>query len=268
MPELPEVENTRRYLEEAGLVGSVFTGVSVGWANAFRLPGLEDFVLSLPGSRVEAVQRRAKYLLLPLNTGNTLILHLGMAGGLLIQPKSSPPHSMVRNAFALTNDQEMRFIDPRKFGKIWLAENVATVLPPLGPDPLSEGFTVEALAKSLGKRNIPIKPLLLEQSIAAGVGNLYADESLYLAGIHPLRLASDLSKEEIPHLRDSIVKVLTSAVASYDRRRAEAPLESPLKLVTWTIPRSAGAPCARCGNPISMTTVRGRTTFFCTKCQH
>jgi formamidopyrimidine-DNA glycosylase len=267
MPELPEVENTRRYLVEAGLPGRTFTGADIGWARTVKNPTLEEFVLGLPGSRVKAIQRRAKYLLLPLDTGSTLIFHLGMAGGLVIQPKSQPSHPMVRHCFSLDDGRELRFLDPRKFAKIWLAADSSVVLPPLGPEPLSEGFTSKALAARLGSRKVPIKALLLEQSVTAGLGNLYADESLYLAGIHPWRLAAELSDSQIACLQAAIVKVLTSALAQYDQGRADPSLEPPLKLMTWTIPRRLGASCLRCDGPISSIRIRGRNTYFCPQCQ-
>ena len=267
MPELPEVENTRRYLVEAGLPGSIFTGTEIGWAKIVRRPSLEEFVLGLRGSRVEGVQRRAKYVLLPLDSGATLVLHLGMTGGLCVQPKSEPGPPMVHHRFALDDGRELRFQDSRKFGKMWLVANVSEVLPPLGPEPLSQDFTPAALAQRLGERNVPIKALLLEQSIVAGMGNLYADESLYLAGIHPLRLASQLSRHEIARLRDTIVRALTDALAHYDLGRADPLQAPPLRLVAWTLPRQVGQPCHRCGRPISSLRVRSRSTYFCSQCQ-
>ena len=190
MPELPEVENTRRYLVQAGLPGRTFTDADIGWANSVKRPALEDFLLELPGSRIQAVQRRAKYILLPLDTGFTLILHLGMTGGLRLQPTSDPSDPMVRHRFSLKDGWELRFLDSRKFAKLWLVSEPASVLPTLGPEPLSEDFTPEALASGLARRHLPIKALLLEQSVVSGLGNLYVDESLYLAGIHPLRPAA------------------------------------------------------------------------------
>jgi len=270
MPELPEVENARRCLVQAGLPGRTITGFRTGWPKTVRKPALEEFVLGLGGRRMEAVHRRAKYILVPLDTGATLILHLGMAGRLRLQPGSQPSHPMVHHVFFLDDGRELRFQDGRKFGKLWLAQDAQDameVLPALGPEPLGEDFTAEALAQALAGRNAPVKALLLEQSVVAGMGNLYADESLYLAGIHPLRPAAKLSSQEVACLRDAIVAALTSAVAQYDRSRAESWPDPPLALETWTIPRQPGAPCPRCAGPVSGFRVRGRGTYFCPGCQ-
>ena len=272
MPELPEVENARRSLVKAGLPGRTFTGANIGWAKTVKKPSLEDFVLGLRGSRVQAAHRRAKYILLPLDssdgpTPRTLILHLGMSGGLFVQPQSQAEPPMVRHSFSLDDGRELRFVDGRKFGKLWLVDDPREVLPPLSPDPLEDGFTLELLAQTLSGRNAPIKAMLLEQSIAAGLGNLYADESLFLAGIHPLRSASELSVEEIARLWQSIVEALTAAVAIYDKSRLDNWPDPPRALHAWTIPRTADEPCPRCGGPISSTRVRARGTYFCSRCQ-
>ncbi len=300
MPELPEVENTRRYLIQAGLPGSTFTGVSVGWANALKTPPLEDFVLGLLETKVQEVNRRGKYLLFPLDPGldpgvksgagtgpgtsadtgasrgaqpcaPTLILHLGMTGGLRVQPTDQAPHPMVRHTFSLYSDgegdRELRFIDGRKFGKLWLTDNLEDVLPPLGPDPLSQDFTPDVLGRTLNHRTAPIKALLLEQSIVAGMGNLYADESLFLSGINPMRPASGLSQDELERLRGCIVTAFSNSLEAYDAaRKAEWP-DPPMGLHTWSIPRKDGDPCPRCSGPISGTRIRARGTYFCPRCQ-
>ena len=272
MPELPEVENARRCLLQAQLPGCTFTGANIGWAKTVKKPGLEEFVLGLRGGRVEAVHRRAKYILLPLNvedrkTGPTLILHLGMSGGLRVEPASKPEPPMVRHSFPLDDGRELRFVDGRKFGKLWLVDDPQEVLPLLSPDPLDDGFTAEALAHALAGRSAPIKALLLEQSIAAGLGNLYADESLFLAGIHPLRPASGLSSDEVARLRQSIVDALTFGVAVYDQSRVDNWPDPPRALTAWTIPRSPGEACPRCESPMAVTRVRARSTWFCPGCQ-
>ncbi len=272
MPELPEVENARRCLLQAELPGRTFTGANIGWAKTVKKPGLEDFVLGLRGCRVQAANRRGKYILLPLDSGDgptprTLILHLGMSGGLFVQPQSQAEPPMVRHSFSLDDGRELRFVDGRKFGKLWLVDDPQEVLPPLSPDPLEDGFTTELLVQTLSGRNAPIKALLLEQSIAAGVGNLYADESLFLAGIHPLRPASELSGEEIARLRQGIVDALTAAVAIYDKSRLDNWSDPARALHAWTIPRTADEPCPRCGGLMAVTRVRARSTWFCTECQ-
>ena len=267
MPELPEVENTRRYLIKAGLPGSTFAGADVGWPKALKTPALEDFVLGLLGRRVERIDRQGKYLLARLDGGATLILHLGMTGGLRVQPASQPAHPLVRHTFFLNDGRELRFIDGRKFAKMWLVDDPRDVLPPLGNDPLGDDFTPATLSAALKGRNAPVKALLLEQSIVAGMGNLYADESLFLSGIRPSRPAAKLSKREISKLTDAVKSALTTALAAYNISREEQWPDPPMGMQTWSIPRKEGAPCPRCGGAISGTRIRARGTFFCPKCQ-
>ena len=267
MPELPEVENARRILSRSELIGRIFTGIHIGWAPTVRVPSLEDFVLGLYSRRVEAIQRRGKYILLPLDNGDTFIIHLGMTGGVSAQPSSRELDPMVRHSFDLDDGRVLWFRDPRKFGHLWLTTSLEDALPKLGPEPLSDDFTVEALSSKLEGRSAPIKALLLEQSVAAGLGNLYVDESLYYSGIRPVREAGSLTEEEIANLRSSIVKVLKAAIALYDEARDELWPDPPSALHTWTIPRKAGEPCPRCGTPILGIRLRGRGTFFCPTCQ-
>ena len=267
MPELPEVENARRILIRAELPGRSFTSVRVGWGNSVRSPSVEDFVLGLHSRRVEEIDRQGKYLLLALDSGETLIIHLGMTGGLSIQPQTQAADPMVRHSFTLDDRRELRFRDPRKFGHLWLTPDAGQTLPDLGPEPMSPEFTTEALAAKLAGRNAPIKAMLLEQSIVAGLGNLYVDESLYGAGIHPLRPAHGLDNGEIVRLQGSIVGCLNAATAQYDRARDEEWPDPPSALHTWTIPRKDGESCPKCAAAIAGIRVRGRGTFFCPECQ-
>ena len=275
MPELPEVENTRRYLLEAGLVGRAFTGAKIGWSKTVQTPSAGEFMEELPGTTVQQITRRGKYLLAQLGrngsastTGvSTLIIHLGMTGGLRFQPAEQAAHPMVRHSFGLDSGDELRFQDGRKFGKLWLTDDPDRVLPPLGPDPLGQEFTAAWLEEKLGKRQAPVKALLLEQSIVSGMGNLYADESLFLSGISPERPASEISSKEHLKLKDAIVTALTTALEQYDQSRREAWPDPPMGLSTWSIPRKKGEPCPRCGGPISTIRVRARGTCFCPKCQ-
>ena len=272
MPERPEVENTRRYLSKAGLPGSSLTGVNVGWPNALKTPPLEDFVLGLLDTTVAEISRRGKYLLLSLRRSArpyapTLILHLGMTGGLRVQPASQPAPPMVRHTFGLSNKRELRFIDGRKFAKMWLVDDPQDVLPPLGTDPTGDDFTPETLSQALKGRNAPVKALLLEQSVVAGMGNLYADESLFLSGIRPSRPAAKLTKKDVANLTGAIKSAFATALAAYDKAREEQWPDPPMGLHTWSIPREKGAPCPRCGGAISGTRIRARGTYFCPRCQ-
>ena len=271
MPELPEVENARRCLLRAELPGRTFTKTDIGWSKSVKIPDLEEFTMGLRGAVVQDVHRRGKYILLPLldeeSETRTLIIHLGMSGGLSVQPRSNPLHPLVRHTFSLDDGRELRFEDGRKFGKLWLASNPSEVLPPLSPEPLEGGLTPQLLAESLKGRNAPIKALLLEQSIVAGMGNLYADESLFLAEINPTRSASGLTSKETERLQRSIVSALTASIDKYEIAREESWPDPPRALTGWSHPRAEGAPCPRCGGPFTGTRVRARGTYYCPKCQ-
>ena len=267
MPELPEVENARQVLLRADLPGRTITAVQVGWANTVKSPSLEDFVLGLHSRRIEAVHRRAKYLLLPLDSGDTFIIHLGMTGGVTVQPASRQLDPMVRHTFSLDDGRVLWFRDSRKFGRLFLATDLAETLPDLGPEPFPPDFTADALAGKLAARNAPVKALLLEQSVVAGLGNLYVDESLYLAGIHPAREAGSLVPAEIVALRDCIVQALNAATTLYTEARDAHWPDPPSALHTWTIPRKASEPCPKCATPVVALRIRGRGTFLCPACQ-
>ena len=272
MPELPEVENTRRYLEEQGLVGSRFESANIGWARTIKTPSLEDFVLGIPGRKVTDIGRRGKYLIITLsvNRDNPIsffIIHLGMTGGLRLHPKSKPLPELVRHTFSLQDGRELRFIDPRKFGHMWLVNDWENALPKFGPEPLESEFTIEYLVETCKERKIPIKALLLEQSVIAGLGNLYVDESLYISGIYPNRSASQLEVNEVSTLHNAIITTLNSALRQYDEHREYVSKEPEFGLSTWTIPRKIGEHCRTCDTSINRLIIRGRSSFFCPSCQ-
>ena len=267
MPELPEVENARRILVRAELPGKTIADVHVSWAPTVKSSSIEDFVLGLLARQVQDVQRRGKYILLPLDSGETFVIHLGMTGGLSVQSPSREIDPMVRHTFSLDDGRLLWFRDPRKFGHLWLTSDLYGTLPPLGPEPLSPDFTADTLAAGLAGRSAPIKALLLEQSVVAGLGNLYVDESLFQAGIHPERQAVGISPDELVLLRDSIVSALNAAIALYDKARDEHWPDPPSAMHTWTIPRNEGEPCPRCGQQIAGLRIRGRGTYYCPSCQ-
>ena len=281
MPELPEVESVRRSLLRSGLAGRTIVSAEIGWANTVKRPSAEEFAESVAGRTIEDVGRRAKYLLFPLagspvgsssstssgQAAATLVAHLGMTGNLVVQPGEQPPHPMTRHVFALDDGRELRFVDGRKFGKLWFTEDLAAILPPLGPEPLGEEFTTEWLTDSFAKRNSPVKALLLEQSIAAGVGNIYADEALFLSGIRPDRAASGLTADEVARLRQGVIDCINAGFAVYDRARELRWPEPPEPMGTWSHPRDADTPCPNCGGGMSSMRIRARGTWFCAGCQ-
>ena len=248
MPELPEVENTRQYLLRSGTGGSPF-GRARNYLGQNRpsAPSVGEFIESVAGRTVTDVQRRGKYLIAPLDDGQYLVLHLGMTGSLRIHDAGLEPPSMLRHTFPVDDGREMRFIDPRKFGHLWLLADPADAMSKMGPEPLETSFDVAALAAALGRRKAPIKALLLEQSVIAGLGNLYADETLYLSGIHPERVANSLTGDELSGLHQGISN-RADPICGRLRRRPRCRMARPADCV------------------VSMDDTQGRRDELCPRC--
>ena len=196
MPELPEVETTVRALREP-LLGRTITAVSNNWPRQLATHDVAALNWQMRGQRIDAINRRAKYLVFSLSGGDTLIIHLKMSGHLSVVDASEPRHKHVHTAFSLDNGRELRFRDMRKFGRVYLVQDPESVLGELGPEPLAEAFSPDVLQKRLNGRSRALKPLLLDQSFIAGVGNIYADEALFYARIHPRRTADSLTEERM-----------------------------------------------------------------------
>ncbi|MBI4337317.1 MAG: bifunctional DNA-formamidopyrimidine glycosylase/DNA-(apurinic or apyrimidinic site) lyase [Chloroflexi bacterium] len=268
MPELPDVEALRRYLLAQGLVGRGIFAAHTEWSGAVRWPSPEQFTAQLVGRRIGALERRAKFMLFRLDRG-TLAAHLGMTGWLHLVPQGVPPLRHTRHWFDLDDGRVLAFTDPRKLGRLWLVEDPSSLVAGLGPEPLSDEFTVGYLASRLAGRRVPVKPLLLEQDVVAGMGNIYADDTLFVAGLHPLRPAGELSAKEVVRLHAAVCQVLQEAV---ERLAPVLPVEGPASesirgMATLQVPRQAGAPCSRCDGPIAHLMVRGRSAYFCPRCQ-
>ena len=267
MPELPEVENTRQYLLRSGLVGRRFAAPDITWSRTVREPSVGEFIEGVAGRRVADLRRRGKYLIAALDDDQFLVLHLGMTGSLRIHDARREPPPMVRHTFPLDDGRELRFIDPRKFGHLWLLSDPSDAMSNMGPEPLEPSFTASALGETLARRKSPIKALLLEQSVIAGIGNLYADEALFLSGIHPERSANTLDGDEIAALHHGIIQSLTVSMSAYAAaREAEWP-DPPVTLSPWTIPRSEGELCPRCDGTVQVMRLRGRSSWHCPACQ-
>lgn len=267
MPELPEVENTRQYLLRSGLVGRRLGAPEITWAKTVHEPSVGEFIEGVAGRRATDLRRRGKYLIAPLDDDQFLVMHLGMTGSLRIHDARSEPPPMVRHTFPLDDGREMRFVDPRKFGHLWLLPDPAGAMRKMGPEPLEATFTAAVMAEVLAGRKAPIKAILLDQSVIAGLGNLYADEALFLSAIHPERTANDLSDDETHRLHAAIIQALTRSVAAYAAARdAEWP-DPPVALSPWSVPRSADEPCPNCGGTAQMVRVRGRSSWHCPQCQ-
>jgi formamidopyrimidine-DNA glycosylase len=252
------------------VVGRSFSGVTLNWPKAVLIPSPEAFSRSLVGKKLEKVDRRGKYLILRLATGEALILHLRMSGSLLLRPTPAQPDPYFRTIFLLDNGVELCFRDPRKFGMMWLVNDENSVVGKLGPEPLEPGFTPEALAKLLSNRSAPIKAVLCDQKVLAGIGNMYADEALFAAGIHPLKRANGLSREEILRLHMAVRQVLEDAIASSgastsDYRRPGGELGAAH--FAFRVAHRGGQPCPVCSTIIERIAIRNRGTYFCPKCQ-
>ena len=271
MPELPDVEAIRLYLISRGLVGRRITGVELLWPRAVRTPPEEKFKSDLSFRAIREIRRRGKYLILGLDghLGRTLILHLRMTGSLPVVPAGGDRPQHTRNVLLLESGLEVCFVDPRKLGMMWLVRDEAEVLHGLGPEPISPGFTTEVLVERMCSRNAPVKALLCDQAVVAGIGNIYADEVLFLAGVHPLKRAVGISLKDMQRLHQAIITRLPKAIELLVPLVADggAPTGGEQGLKLLLLPRSKGTPCSRCATPIERVAVRGRSSYFCPHCQ-
>ena len=270
MPELPEVETIKNELTPH-IIGRRVTGVTLCWEGIVRQPSVEEFRSRLSGQRITGLGRRGKYLIFSLSSGKALIIHLKMTGSLLLSPATDVPHKFTRAILHLGNNCHLYFRDPRKFGAMWLVGDIDSVVRKLGPEPLEENFTPQILSERLVKRKTAIKALLFDQGFIAGIGNMYADEALFSAGIHPERSGKSLSQEEIERLHRVIQQVLWSAIGNkgasvdtYFRPGGELGTAHFQFRVAHGL---GGKFCPVCGTPIERIVVRNRGTYFCPKCQ-
>ncbi|HEX2035091.1 MAG TPA: bifunctional DNA-formamidopyrimidine glycosylase/DNA-(apurinic or apyrimidinic site) lyase [Chloroflexota bacterium] len=272
MPELPEVETVRGDLE-AHLVGRTFTGAEVLWERSVDRPPAELFPAALAGHRVEAIERRGKFLVLRLDGGASLIVHLRMTGQLRWREHGAPRERHLRVVLYLDDGHELHFDDQRKFGRMYLVPDEAgrlEVLSRLGPEPLLQDFSREALQGRLRGRRARLKSLLMDQQFLAGLGNIYVDEALFHARLHPMRRSDTLTEEEITRLHEGITEALRQGIANRGTTLADyrdvwgtAGLNQEALFVF----RREGQPCPRCGTPIEKINVGGRGTHFCPSCQ-
>jgi formamidopyrimidine-DNA glycosylase len=264
MPELPEVETIARNLRPS-LVSRRVQAVGLFWARTLAKPGIGEFHQRMSGQRIEAVTRRAKYLHLVLSDGH-LLIHLRMSGDLLLRPSPCSPEPHDRLHLALDSGQTLVFNDTRKFGRVWLVDDARDVLGGLGPEPFSDDFTSEAFYDRLQARHRQLKPLLLDQSFLAGLGNIYSDEALHLAGLHPLRQSDTISTDETHKLFEAIRAVLQTGIenngASIDWVYRGGSFQNHFRVYG-----RVGQPCPVCAEPIERIIVGQRSTHFCPNCQ-
>ncbi|HEY9618278.1 MAG TPA: DNA-formamidopyrimidine glycosylase [Microcoleaceae cyanobacterium] len=310
MPELPEVETVRRGLNRKTLHqpiqgGDVLLARTIAYPST-----ISEFLVGLEGTTIATWYRRGKYLLAELvrdgvgkgdggdkedeedkggmirpaispfssspPAAGYLGVHLRMTGQLLWLPPSEPPQKHTRVRLFLGDDRELRFVDQRTFGQMWWVppgqppEQVITGLQALGPEPFSEQFSVVYLIDQLRDRRRPIKNALLDQALVAGVGNIYADEALFLSGIHPTTLCSDLQQFQIERLRSNIIRVLEASIAAggttISTFRDLAGVNGNYGGVAWVYGRD-GDDCRQCGTVIQRLKLAGRSAHFCPTCQ-
>jgi formamidopyrimidine-DNA glycosylase len=264
MPELPEVETIARLLRPA-LIGKTILASDLRWRRTLAAPTPPAFARRIKGQVIQEISRRAKFLHLRLSTQH-LILHLRMSGDLLVVLGGYQPARHDRLLLKLSEDATLVFNDPRKFGRVWLVEDPQQVFGDLGPEPLSDAFTPAWLFAALRGHHRQLKPLLLDQTFLAGLGNIYTDEALHLAGLHPRRLSDTLNEAQAGQLHHAIRRVLEDGIehngASIDWVYRGGEFQNHFRVY-----RRAGQPCPVCQTPIERILVGQRSTHFCPRCQ-
>lgn len=273
MPELPEVETVKRGLSRA-MTGQKIARVDARRHN-LRIPFPKN-LKDIEGATVTDIERRAKYLLLRLSNGLTMLAHLGMSGRMTVHPKNSAikPGLHDHLIISLANGTDIFFNDARRFGLIDLSPTKDVeqhrFFKHLGPEPLERGFTAAKLAEKIKGKKPSIKVTIMDQAIVVGVGNIYASEALFQSRIDPRRAAGSLKAAEIDRLVPAIKDVLKKAIAqggSSLRDYKQADGELGYFQHHWAVYGKAGEPCPNCKKPIEKITQGGRSTFFCPKCQ-
>jgi len=264
MPELPEVETIARKLEP-DLIGRTILEANLRWARTLALPSPALFKEQIKGQRIREVTRRAKYFILHLSE-SSLLIHLRMSGDLSIKNSTISPEKHDRLVLKLSGNQSLFFNDTRKFGRVWLTSQPEELLGRLGPEPFSRDFSARWLYNALRKRHRQLKPLLLDQTFLAGLGNIYTDEALHVAKLHPLTASDSITVEQARALREAVRKVLKEGI-----RRSGASIDWVYRGGEYQnhfrVYDREGKSCAVCGTEIKRITVGQRGTHYCPECQ-
>jgi formamidopyrimidine-DNA glycosylase len=272
MPELPEVETLVRILRPA-LIGKTILESDLRWKRTLAAPSSRLFAEKIRGQTIEGIDRRAKFFNLQLSAlresqgkSFNLIIHLRMSGDLLAVLGGYQPGIHDRLILKLTDDTSLVFCDPRKFGRVWLVDDPEEIFRNLGPEPLSDSFTADWLYAGLRSRSRQLKPLLLDQKFIAGLGNIYADESLHRAKLHPLAQSNRVTRKQAEHLWSSIRDTLEEGIrrngASIDWVYRGGEFQNHFRVYGRT-----GEACPTCGTKIRRMVVGQRGTHFCPHCQ-
>ena len=274
MPELPEVETIANGLRQgrAGLPadqpplpGKRILSARALWGRSIAEPTTAEFEQRIAGQVIESIGRRAKFLVFQLSQDQMLV-HLRMSGDLLVESREAPIATHHRVILDLEGEYRLAFNDARKFGRIWLTQHPESVLGKLGPEPLDASFDAEALHQRMQATRRQLKPLLLDQSFLAGLGNIYTDEALFLSGLHPLRTSNTITLAQANTLLDNIRLVLQEGIrhhgASIDWVYRGGDFQNHFRVYQRT-----GQACPRCGTAIQRITVGQRGSHFCPYCQ-
>lgn len=274
MPELPEVQTIVNDMTTAGLCGATIVEARVYWPRTIADGAVREFCRRIEGAAIVTIERRAKYLVMMLSNGMVWLVHLRMTGrfGILSPGERIGPHA--RALMRLDDRRRLIYYDTRKFGRFYLTDRPDTLLDRLGPEPLSPRFSARALANRLSDRKGRIKPLLLDQRFIAGLGNIYVDEALWTAGIHPLRTVDTLHWDEIRALHRAIRSVLRrgirnagTALGSGQANFKSIGNRQGTNATRLKVFRRTGLPCPRCGRAIERLIVSQRSTHVCGNCQ-
>ena len=274
MPELPEVETVVRDLRASDLVGLRVVNARVLWKRSIATPTWFRFTTEIQGREILDLSRRGKFIVARLSEGFTLLIHLRMSGRLHVAGPSaeSSRRTHERVVFSLSDGRELRFSDPRKFGRLWLARDSGGVLEKLGPEPFA--LTAAEFSALVSARSRLLKPLLLDQTLIAGIGNIYSDEALWEARLHPRRKSDSLAVQEAATLLRAIQRVLRRGIRNLGTTLGAGKTH-------FVLPRGGrgrnqehlsaygqtGEPCPRCGTPIQRILVGQRATHLCPACQ-
>jgi len=274
MPELPEVQTIVNDLNAADVIGIPINGARVFWARTLAEPSPELFGKRLQGRKFTAIRRRGKYLVFETDTEYTMLLHLRMSGRLNLESAGTTRIKHEHVIIEFNDNRQLRFHDTRKFGRIHLVNDPERILGRLGPEPLEKGLTLKVLADRLRQHKRRLKSLLLDQAFVAGLGNIYVDEALWDAKLHPNRIAASLSMSEIKALHRAVPRVLKRGLKNlgtslgtgdtnfYSVARHRGRNKDELKVF-----RRTDLPCPRCNNIIERIVVGQRSTHICSKCQ-
>jgi len=267
VPELPEVETIVRGLRAAdNIIGKTVLNSQVLWNRSLAVPLLVEFYEKIKGQQILAVDRRGKFILIRLSR-QSLLIHLRMSGDIFVEMgETTRNHKHDRVILDFTDGSRLAFNDTRKFGRVWLVDDPESVFGGLGPEPLEESLTAESFFEKLGRSKRQVKPLLLDQTFIAGLGNIYTDEALFTAGIHPTTPANLITAEKAAGLLNAIREVLLEGIkrngASIDWVYRGGDFQNH-----FNVYQRDGDPCNRCGTIIERIIIGQRGTHFCPHCQ-